>query len=102
MSQIISCNIPVLILKIVNVDILWICYRDIVYYLENAEMTPELCDDLTNFSFDNIWDVGISELPDPIWYRYYPIHNFSGAILECLKMLVCHHVYPCVFSIFIL
>jgi len=28
-----------------------------VYHLENAEMTPELQDNLINFSFDNLQDV---------------------------------------------
>ena len=53
-------------------------------------MTPELYDDLTNFSFDNLWDVDkrmSHESPRP------NIHNFPPAIFECLKMLVCYHIY---------
>jgi hypothetical protein len=71
---------------------LWIGYYDIVYHLENVEMTPELCDDLTNFSFGNLWDV------DKRMSHESPranIHNFPPAFLECLKRLVCYHIYSC-------
>ena len=76
--------------KKVSLEILWISYYDIVYHLENVEMTPELYDDLTNFSFDNLWDVDIRMSHESPRAN---IHNFPPAILECLKMLVCYHIY---------
>jgi hypothetical protein len=61
-----------------------------VYHLENAEMTPELQDDLMNFSFDNLRDVFENhhiQNPD----KYYNLCYFAPSLLECLKKLVCHH-----------
>ena len=31
--------------------------RNITHQLENAEITPELCDGLTNFSFDDLQEI---------------------------------------------
>ena len=73
------------------------CFDDIVYHLENAEMTPELHDDLINFSFNKLWGHWGVKKSDPAW-NYVNMHNF----LECLKRLVCHHIYSCVLCIFIL
>ena len=69
------------------------CFYDIVYHLENAEMTPELHDDLVNFSFDNFWNVNNSR---------DIVHGFSVLFLKCLKRLVRYHIYSCVLCIFIL
>ena len=68
------------------------CYYNTVYHLENAEMTPELCDDLINFSFDNLWDVIKSRMHESDW-EYVTAHNFSPIFLECLKKLVCYRIY---------
>ena len=77
---------------------LWIGYYDFGYHLENAEMTPELCDDLGHFSFDCLQDVLKGE-PES---RIGGIHYFSPRFLKCLKKLVCYHCYSCVCCIFIL
>jgi hypothetical protein len=81
-------------------EILWICYYNIVYHLENAEMTPELCDDLINFSFNNLSDVTKhNDEPHPMGYN---VHYFAPLFLECLQRLVCYHIYSCILCIFIL
>jgi len=77
---------------------LWIAHDDIFYHLENAEMTPELCDDLINFSFNNLSDVAKhSSHPNS-----YDVHHFAPFFLGCLKKLVCYHIYSCILCIFIL
>ena len=46
-------------------------YRDITYHIKNAEITPELHDDLINFSFVKLQDVFRNSrrfIRDP--YRY--------------------------------
>ena len=66
-----------------------------VYHLENAEMTPELQDDLINFSFDNVRDVfenHHTQNPD----KYYSIWYFAPGFLECLKKLVCDYFFSSV------
>jgi hypothetical protein len=68
-----------------------ISYYDIIYHLENAEMTPELCDDLINFSFDNLWDVTKFTRHNSDW-EYVTAHDFSPTFLGCLKRLVCYHI----------
>ena len=77
------------------------CYYSAVYHLEKAEMTPELCDDLINFSFDDLWDLNKPKMHDSDW-EYVNVHNFSSAFLGCLKRLVCRHIYLCTLHIFIL
>ena len=79
-------------------EFLWIAYYETVYHLENAEMTPELRDDLSHFSFACLHD-GLQEEHDG---RRLSIHFFPPRFLECLKMLVCYHCYPCILCIFIL
>ena len=71
-------------------------YYEIVYHLENAEMIPELHDDLSHFSFDCFRDV-VKERRDD-WKR--SVHDFSPRFLECLKRLVCYHCYSCVLYIY--
>ena len=70
-------------------------FYDTIPHLENAEMTTELCDDLINFSFDNLHNT----------FKNYPIHNptsrltlhhFVPPFLECLKKLVCYHFHSCI------
>ena len=100
-SKTIPRNIPVLILKIVDDAILRICCNSIVDHLENAEITPELCDDLINFSFNDLWDVNKPEVHDSD-RDYVNIHILSSRILGCLKRLVCYHIYFCILCIFIL
>jgi len=78
---------------------LGICYYNIVYHLENAEMTPELCDDLINFSLNDFWDINKSKIAHSGWNYIVSTHDFSAAFLECLKRLVCHHIYSCVLYI---
>jgi hypothetical protein len=77
---------------------MWLGVFGVVYHLENAEMTPELQDDLINFSFDNLQNV----------FRKFHIHNpdedyniyyFSRRFSECLKKLVCHHFCSSVLQI---
>jgi len=61
------------------------------YHLQNADMTPELQDDLMNFSFDNLQNVlKIYHIQNSD--GYYNICYFSHNFLGCLKKLVCHHV----------
>jgi len=75
-----------------------ISYYDVVYHLQNAEMTPELCDDLINFSFNNVIK---STIHDSNW-EYVTAHDFSPPFLGYLKRLVCHHIYLRIVCIFIL
>ena len=75
------------------------CYYSTVYHLENAEMTPELCDDLINFSFDYLWDFSKPKVHNSV---YVNVRYFCPAFLECLKRLVCRHIYLCILRIFIL
>ena len=77
------------------------CFCSTFYHLENAEMTPELCDDLIKFSFDILWDLNKPKMHDSDW-EYVNVHNFSPTFLGCLKRLVCHHIYLCILCIFIL
>jgi len=77
------------------------CYGSTIYHLENAEMTPELCDDLFNFSFDNIWDVNKPKMYDSDW-TYVDVHNFSARLFGCAKRLVCRQIYLCILCVFIL
>jgi hypothetical protein len=69
-----------------------ISHRNIVHNLENAEMTLALCDDLVNFSFDNLWNV--KDFPELA-------QTFPPLLIECLKRLVCYHIYLYVLCIFI-
>ena len=55
-------------------------------------MTTELCDDLINFSFDNLHNVFKN------YQIYNPtsrliIHHFVPPFLECLKKLVCYYLH---------
>jgi len=60
-----------------------------VYHLDNAEMTPELQDDLINFSFDKLQDVlNNYHIQNPDCCNIY---HFAPTFLECLKRLVCNH-----------
>jgi len=42
---------------------MWYSYYSTIYHCGNAEITPELCDDLIKFSFDNVQDT-LSTNPD--------------------------------------
>jgi hypothetical protein len=53
-------------------------------------MTTELCDDLINFSFDNLHDV-FENYQTHIPTSRFTIHHFVPPFLECLKKLVCYH-----------
>jgi hypothetical protein len=97
--NIIFCNIPIFILK-KDDKILRTCGFDIVYHLENAEMTPELYHDLINFSFDAFWDLNKPKMHHSLWN--YSVHNLSAAFLECLKRLVCCYIYLYILCIFII
>jgi len=82
-----------------NAEIVQIGYWDLVYHLDNAEMTPELCHDLINFSF-----VCLRDFVEEINKRYncwYTVHAFVARFLNCLKRLVCSHFYSYVFCILI-
>ena len=69
---------------------MWWALFCVIYYLKNAEMTPELHDNLIYFPFDNLQNV-IKKLhlqhPD----MGFNICYFSSPFLGCLKKLVCHH-----------
>jgi len=54
-------------------------------------MTPALCDDLINFSFQRHQDV--AEESKKHWNErgQYGIHHFSPFFLGCLKRLVRYH-----------
>jgi len=82
---------PSLLRKKANIDSLEIGYYHIVYHLENAEMTPELRDDLIAFSFDCVQDV----LKQKYDYWIGDIRYFSPRFLECLKKLVCYDFCSC-------
>ena len=84
-----SYRIPVLIRKIENVKMIWFGYYNTPYHFQNAEMTPELRDDLINFSFDNLQDVFEN---CQIWSpdRTYSVLTFLPLFLIALKKLVCY------------
>jgi len=84
-----------------NVDIVLIGYYNIVHHLKNADMTPELRDDLINFSFDSLQDV-IREHKESSKNWIGSVHNLSVPFLACLKRLVRYHFYLCVLQIFII
>ena len=63
-------------------------------------MTSELCDDLINFSFDNLHDVFENyHTHDPT--SRLTIHHFVPPFLECLKKLVCYHFHSCILCILV-
>lgn len=68
-------------------------FYDTFRHLENAEMTPELHDDLIHFSFDDLRDVF------KLTYRSN-LCIFATRFLSCLKTLVRHH-FTYVFSIYL-
>jgi len=61
-----------------------------VYHLENAEMTPELQDDLINFSFHNLQDA-FKNLHIQDRHSCDSICYFAPSFLQFLKKLVCYH-----------
>jgi hypothetical protein len=66
-------------------------FHNICRHLENAEITTELCDDLIDFSFNNIHDVFKNhQTNNP--NSHNTIFCFVPRFLECLKKLVCHHL----------
>jgi len=65
--------------------------RNITYQLENAVMTPELCNDLTKFSFDDLQDIlKNSHIHDPL--GYHSILTFAPPFLAVLRQLVCYYI----------
>ena len=52
-------------------------------------MTPELRDNLNNFSFESLQDVVETSKALNGWMG--SVYNFSPPFLECLKRLVCYH-----------
>jgi len=56
-------------------------------------MTPELCDDLINFSLKDFWGVNKSKIDNSHWNYFMSMHDFSAAFLERLKRLVCRHMF---------
>jgi len=69
-----------------------------VYHLENAEMTPELQDDLINFSFHNIQDA-FKIFRTQHRHSCHSICYFTPSFLQCLKKLVCSHFCSSVLQI---
>jgi len=69
---------------------MWLEYFNTVYHLQNAEMTPELQEDLINFSFHDLQDVFKDvHLQHP--QKDYSVCYFAPYFWGCLKKLVCHH-----------
>jgi hypothetical protein len=70
---------------------LWFGFYNTTYHFDNAEMTPELCDDLINFSFNSLQDVFKNR---QIWNpdETYNILTFLPPFLMALKRLslVCY------------
>ena len=73
---------------------------DLIYHLENAEITAELCDELNNFSFTSLQDI-VKEHKKFNDSRVDNVYNFSVRFLECLERLVCYHFHSCIVHIFI-
>jgi TPP-dependent 2-oxoacid decarboxylase len=70
-----------------NVHILIFIFNNTTYYIENAEITPELHDDLINFSFDKLQDVFKN------YHTFFNRHGFTlltfiPYLLADLKKLV--------------
>ena len=91
-------NISILIYNKEYVKTTWLGFFCTVDHLENAEMTPELRDDLINFSIDNLQNV-MKELHLQNADGSYSICYFCPHFLECLKKLVCHHLCSLVLCI---
>jgi hypothetical protein len=65
-------------------------------------MTTELCDDLINFSFDNLDNVFKNyqtQCLDTSRHTPYNIFRFFPSFFRCLKELVCHHFHFCILHI---
>ena len=75
-------------------------YSDLIYHLDNAEMTPELRHDLINFSFDRLQDV-FKQYRKHKEDRHHDVHFFTPRFLECLKRLVRYH-FTRLFSTYLL
>lgn len=74
--------------------------HNITYQLENAEVTPELCDDLSNFSFNDLQDIlKNSHIHDPL--GEHSILTFASPFLAVLKQLVCYYFQSHILCIFI-
>jgi len=66
-----------------------------IHHIKNAEITPELHDDLISFSFDKLQDVfknNYTLIPDR---RGDTLITFIPHLLVDLKRLVCYRFYPC-------
>ena len=64
-----------------SMEILIFVFYNTVWHLENAEMTPELHDDLTDLSLNNLRDFFKITYPNRL-------RNFIVCFLNCLKKLV--------------
>ena len=73
-------------------------HQDLIYHLDNAEMTPELYHDLMTFSFNCLWQHFVKRYDNGPCFN---VHGFTAKFLNCLKRLVRYHFYSCVFRIFI-
>ena len=68
-------------------------FHNTAYHIKNAEITPELHDDLISFSFDKLQDV-LKNYHTPIPNRFrYTLLTFIPRLLAALKQLVgyCFH-----------
>ena len=63
-------------------------------------MTPEICEDLANFSFDRLQDVVKESKKQKVWH--YWIHSFPPSFIECVKRLVCYRFYSCILYVLII
>ena len=75
-------------------------HRDLIHHLDNAEMTPELCHDLINFSFDCLQDF-LTKRKKYDGGQYSSIQGVTARYLNSLKRLVRYHFHSCDFRIFI-
>jgi len=76
-------------------------FEDLVDHLDNAEMTPELCHDLINFSFDCLQDF-VKEIKKLEHGDVEStVHGYAAYFLGCLKRLVRYNSYPCILRILI-
>ena len=94
-----SRDITILIPNLENDEWMSIGFYDIVHHLEKAEMTPQLLDDLVNFSFHVLQDL-LENHRIKVSGMRYSIFDFAPCFLEGLQKLVRLHFHLPILCIF--
>ena len=75
----------------------WMCYYDTIFHCKNAEITPELCDDLINFSFDNLQDVFRGTLGGSHLFTFIP--RFLSGLKELVRYCSPHTAFSYLYNL---